>query len=229
MQAIEYLQSIHPVLPWAILTALIWAVQWAIRKWAPGIWERAANVPFGDDKPLVPVVRVARKVWQGLPSVLVGALIGALAIGQDPRGAWLGALAGAVAPVWHELLKAFPGPYRGGSPPAAALLLLVISLPTQGCAGSFEEARLVAPEQPVAAARDSGRCVSLDNQHRVWGALGKGAAVVSGSSGLATIPAETRELEVGLAIGSVSAAAFAATAIYVSDSASESYVRECTE
>jgi hypothetical protein len=99
--------------PWAPLTAGLWAAQYAVKRWVPGVWGFLADIPFGPCR-AKPALKIARKVWQGLPSVATGALVGALVVGQDPRDAWIGAVAGAVAPVWHEILKALPGSY--GSP-----------------------------------------------------------------------------------------------------------------
>lgn len=115
-QIIDYLTSVHITLPWALLTLAIWLTQWAVRVWVPTFWERIANVPFPVDAG--PAIKIARKSWQALPSVLSGAIVGAVMMGDDPGAAWLGAMAGFAAPIWHEVLKNLPGPYRGGKAPA---------------------------------------------------------------------------------------------------------------
>lgn len=119
------LGNMHPALPWALLTLVIWLVAYAVRRWAPHSWEWAADLPWAvlfGDKPNQgrKLVVLARKAWQGVPSACAGALVGACASDSDYRTAWIGALAGTLAPVWHELLKAAPWiSYRGGKHPAA--------------------------------------------------------------------------------------------------------------
>ncbi len=103
-----WLEGIHPALPWALLTAGIWLFQYGVRREFPALWETIANFgPLADYK-LQPAVRLARKVWQALPSILLGAILSAAATGSDVGAIWLGALAGAIAPLKHELLKALP-------------------------------------------------------------------------------------------------------------------------
>jgi len=73
-----------------------------------------------------------RNVVQGLPSVALGALAGVFLSGGDYGVAWKGAVAGALAPVLHLLLKMLPVPYQGAAaavvskvfPPIALVLLL---------------------------------------------------------------------------------------------------------
>lgn len=108
LAARDWLAAIHPLAPWLALTVCIFAPQYAVRKFRPLWWERFAL--------LGPEARLASKVWQGLPSVLLGALCGAYVSGGDARVAFYGALAGALAPLKHELMKR----YVGGSYPAAS-------------------------------------------------------------------------------------------------------------
>lgn len=112
---------------------------------------------------------------------------------------------------------------------AIALLGASCLLLAQGCAGSFEEAKLAGLNDPrLAAAPDVPRCHELDDAHRTWGAVGKSAAVLAGASGLATIPSPSEEADIALAGGALAAGAVAAGAIYVSESAGESWARECS-
>jgi len=53
------------------------------------------------------------RVLLGLPSVIMGAAVGASALNVDPLAAVKGAVAGALAPIIHHVLKALPVPYRG--------------------------------------------------------------------------------------------------------------------
>lgn len=114
-RAYTALSAVHPLAPWLVLTAAIFAPQYAVRKWRPLWWERFAL--------LGPEAALASKIWQGLPSVLLGATWAAFASGGDLRAAFYGALAGALAPLKHEAMKRIPNsvlPYVGGSYPAAS-------------------------------------------------------------------------------------------------------------
>lgn len=112
-----YLESIHPALPAAILVAVIWLAQYLVRRFAPLAWETMANLPFNGARPAATLLR---KVWQALPSIATGAFLTSLTGDGSITDAVFGAVAGALAPVLHELLKAAPVPYVGGSPPAAS-------------------------------------------------------------------------------------------------------------
>ena len=152
-----WLSAINPLLPWALLVFVpCFAVPWALRSFAPHFWEL---IPRAVDKFVMFVhlpldgfgAQALAKIAQGLPSALMGAVAAALALGTDPGQAFKGALAGAGAPLLHELLKALPWvPYTGGRFPAAgvtpkppmggsgtAVLLLVglgaLALPQTAC------------------------------------------------------------------------------------------------
>lgn len=165
-RAYAALASIHPLAPWLALTLAIFAPQYAIRKWRPLWWERFAL--------LGPEAAMASKVWQGLPSVLLGALWAAFASGGDLRAAFYGALAGALAPLKHEMLKRLPNsvvPYVGGSYPAAStaprtppppvlpltlitfLVVVGVTLAPTACGGAPEVVRA-----PSLAACDASSC-----------------------------------------------------------------------
>jgi hypothetical protein len=128
--------------------------------------------------------------------------------------------------LYHTAKRWTPGT---GSTAAAALLLLIALPATTGCAGSLEEAKLAGlnPQARVATPAPSARCQSLDNQHRVWGAVGKGAAVLAGAEGISTWPVQNQSAETALAIGAGVTAAVAATAEYLSEDASATWAREC--
>lgn len=104
------LEGIHPAAPWALLTLAIFGAVYASRKFLPGVWAWLDTVsPDG----------MAAHVVQGLPSLLGGALLSVGLTGGDYREAWKGALAGALAPVVHLLMKAAPIPYQGAVRAAA--------------------------------------------------------------------------------------------------------------
>jgi hypothetical protein len=103
----DSLALIHPDAPWVGLTLGIWLVQWALRRWAPGVWSVLFSWVPAD------MGKMSRSVAMGLPSVIVGAALPAMAAGVDWRAAAIGAGMGAIAPLWHHLLRAAPGPYQG--------------------------------------------------------------------------------------------------------------------
>lgn len=104
-------------------------------------------------------------------------------------------------------------------------LFLILALSSIGCAGSFEKAR--APKRVGAAPPPSARCIDLDDRHAFWGGSSKFSAALSGASGLSAIPIEDENARIGLAVGGAVFAAVAVGAGFVSESASESWAREC--
>jgi hypothetical protein len=126
-----YLETFHPALPAGLLVAAIWLANYLVRRFIPHVWETIANLPFpnGAHKP---VLELARKVWQALPSIATGALLTSLTGNGGITEAVFGAVLGALAPVWHELLKALPVvPYRGGKPPATDPWKVDANTPTE--------------------------------------------------------------------------------------------------
>jgi hypothetical protein len=110
--AIDYLSSLHPLLPPGLLVLLVWLPQYLVRRYKPLWWQQFAE--------LGPSGATVGKVWQALPSVVAGAAVTAFSTGTgNPTDMACGALVGALAPLWHHLLKWLPGPYQGGSEPAA--------------------------------------------------------------------------------------------------------------
>jgi hypothetical protein len=97
-----------------------------------------------------------------------------------------------------------------------------------GCAGSLESSRPLDSELGAASVRDDARCRSLDRTRRDWAAVAAVFGAAAGGEGLATLPAESKEAELALAIGAVSSAALAAGALQVSHGASQSWARECS-
>ena len=101
----DWMVGVHPSLPWALLTIVIWLGAYLVRRYQPDLWRWMASVgPEGGH---------VADVWQALPSVLSGALVGAFATGGDYAGLWKGALSGTLAPLIHWALKKAPVPYRG--------------------------------------------------------------------------------------------------------------------
>ena len=109
-----WLDAIHPSAFLLVVATALWIGQWGVRKFAPGVWERMANLPFGAELSKLDVLM--RKLWQTIPSIVGGvvAMYAATGEGNLPT-LLLGAVAGAFAPLIHEAAKAAPGPY--GSKP----------------------------------------------------------------------------------------------------------------
>lgn len=161
----EKLESINPILPWAILVFALWLGAYVIRTRLPALWAPLTRWP--DSK------RPLSKIVQGLPTVIAGAAFAGVQLG-DVEGAVLGAMAGALAPVWHHILKASPAPYRGAMSDAAkklinarksAGLLVLLAI---GCGGdrppktaaeilTSDEVLCVA-EQSASAAKRAASC-----------------------------------------------------------------------
>lgn len=164
---IDWLSGWHPAIPWILLTVAIWAPQAAIRRWLPSVWEIPANLPFGGSE-LGRVLKLARKVWQGLPSVLTGAAVGAALVGENIEAAWKGALFGALAPLGHELKKLFGSKDKdkgGGGTKGPMLLVLALAvavpaLPLQGCAATAQQREAMVAKS--AALAFNGAVVALE-------------------------------------------------------------------
>jgi hypothetical protein len=121
------LDTIKTLAPWAALTFAIWVSFYIVRKFAPKLWALPALLPlkerletwlelvlpFGWLNSVLPLLNLAWSAWQGLPAVLVGAMVDAVQNHVDVGHAWRGALAGALAPLAHHILKLAPIPYQG--------------------------------------------------------------------------------------------------------------------
>jgi len=103
----DYLAAVYPDLPWLVLFASIWGVQWLLRRYAPAVWQLVFSWIPDDTNALL------ANAIQALPSVVIGAAIPALASHGDVKQAALGAVCGLFAPIWHHVLKAAPGSYTG--------------------------------------------------------------------------------------------------------------------
>lgn len=113
----------------------------------------------------------------------------------------------------------------------AIFLLGLLTLLACSCSASLESQRALGQKSlgVIAPAPLNERCVALDDRRVTWGAIAKGAAVLGGGAGLATIPVEDKDAQMGLAAGTAAMAAVAAIAIYVQEGADESWARECSQ
>lgn len=103
-----FLESIHPAAPWLLLTLGIFLAVYSVRRFAPALWVRF-------DRVTLPGNRVLSNVLQSLAVTCLGALASVFLSGGNYQDAWLGALAGAGAPILHWLAKLGPGPYTGAA------------------------------------------------------------------------------------------------------------------
>lgn len=107
----------------------------------------------------------------------------------------------------------------------AALLPLVFLF---GCAGSFSEARIAGAPAGIKLAPLSPACEQIDSAHRTWSSVEKTAAFLAGGSGIGMIPyGEDKNVRIGLAVGSVTAASVAVFASVESDSFAADWAKEC--
>lgn len=116
-------------------------------------------------------------------------------------------------------------------PPAAALLLIGLGLSQVCCTGSLQQAQasgVKARQVRLLAPGSAERCQTLDDRRITWGAVGKGAAVLAGASGISTLPVDDERADIGLAAGALTMAAVAAVAVVVEEGAGEAWARECS-
>ena len=151
------------------------------------------------------------------------------------------------AKTWRGLVAVVTGKLvdSGSKPPNVPplpLLCLALALVSLGCAGSFEEARLVglktAPPMAKAAAADRSPdleqyCRELDERRIRAGAIAKGAGVVAGVAGAgAGISEALVDAPKGVALGAaglgVAAGAAAAYEVVTAEGLGAAWARSCT-
>jgi hypothetical protein len=114
-------------------------------------------------------------------------------------------------------------------PPTTALLALACIVSLQACAVPFEVVRAQAPlgADAKAPARDVEFCRDKDDARSFYGATAKTLGALGGAAGLGSIAVKDERVETGLVIGAAVAAALAAGAVVMEQSASQAWVREC--
>ena len=233
--------TVHPLAPWVAMVGLVFAALYAVRKWAPGVWQWAADKG--------PIGVAASKCFQALPSVLLGALIVSISTGADVKLTVIGAVTALAAPLGHEVLKwassKTPGPtYLGGSWPAAgsapkppsigpAAIVLAVLLLT-GCTGSLQGAKVQGQRMRAVGTLSTAsvdRCESLDSQYRVSGFLAKTSALLAtgATAAVASGQIEDDRVNDGLTYSAIGTAALAGGLVVYQELTSESYVRECSQ
>lgn len=116
-------------------------------------------------------------------------------------------------------------------------VLITLALLLVSCAGSLEQGRstrLAARDLGVEQyPRDDARCRALDDRRATWGAVAVGGAVVTGTSGVSTLPVEelpdryrgtARYAAAGTALV---AATVTAAALHLEAASDEAWAREC--
>lgn len=171
--AVAYLATLDPNLPWAALSLAVFATIYLVRRYLPSLWLSFEGLVPGclAYPDMTKLQAIWRKAVQTLPSVAIGAVIPALASGGDVKLALYGAIAGAVAPLIHELAAALPFvPYQGrvGGPGSkrppddppndqkpAGLATMALAMTLTGCG-------LGAPNVPDEACPDATRVATVE-------------------------------------------------------------------
>lgn len=204
------------------------------------------------DSKLIPAVVPAKwRPWLAIGLGIGSGVLEAVATGKPWKSALVGGLVSGVLPILgHELVveSLRSGKEIGGDkptePPApqapsitggGILLALCFALALTGtaCSMSFEEARLagikarpMAASASAPAARDDSRCRELDDARMRWSAIAKSAGVVSGGTGLATIPVDPK-VRPYVAAGSIGALVIGAYALVMSEGSAAAWARDC--
>jgi len=106
-------------------------------------------------------------------------------------------------------------------------LSLVLVLCCTSCAVSLESSRRTLPVSFGATAEPSLHCQGLDRDRSTWAAVAAGAALLTGSSGIATIPTGDDTGRIALASTGVAGAVVGAVALAFEHSATEAWSRDC--
>lgn len=108
----DLLFTLDPSAPYLALALGLFLAVWAVRRFLPSLWLPLTLVG-APGSPL-------SHILQTLPSVIFGAVFAAYSTGDGVHEAVRGAVAGALAPTIHHILKLAPGPYQGALNLAAA-------------------------------------------------------------------------------------------------------------
>lgn len=163
MFAWAWLSAAHVLLPYLVLTLAAYAFVYLWRKGHPRSWLYfESRLPFAAE--LSKGEELAHNLLQSLPSVVIAAVLGALASGGDIAATVLGAVAGAGAPLLHHTRKALPfDPYRGNVAPVArrAPLLPLLCFALFGCSSAGGASRPACT--PEAHAKETAAFVARVN------------------------------------------------------------------
>jgi len=99
----------HPDLARVALATIVFLIVYLVRKLAPSLWLRFEGLSPALNIESEWLSEQLHKLYQALPSAVLGAILGPLMTGGDWRQALLGALNGLAAPLSHELLSRYQG------------------------------------------------------------------------------------------------------------------------
>lgn len=100
-----------------IISTVVFLIVYLIRKVFGKQWDKAASYIPALNFNLTPGYSLLSKFAQSVPAILLAAGIGALTSGVSLGPTLISALAGPLAVLGHEMLKAFPFvPYKGATP-----------------------------------------------------------------------------------------------------------------
>lgn len=134
-----------------LIALVAFVAVYIIRKKFGPQWEKLASVIPALNFDLTPGLVILSKFVQALPSVLIAAAIGAATSGASLGPTLLAALAGLLAPLGHELIKAVPFiPYRGETgeaklpgapklPTGLTMIVLALAVSMFGCSAGNPE------------------------------------------------------------------------------------------
>lgn len=109
MPAYNWLQAIDPSLPRAIFVAFVFLSVLAWRKLSPSTWLAFSNLIHVTDEDTSWFKATLLKVWQALPSALLGAVYGALGTGGNVMASLKLAALALLAPAIHEVAWRYQG------------------------------------------------------------------------------------------------------------------------
>lgn len=121
-----FLAAIDPSLPRALFVAAIFGAVLLWRKISPDTWRAYSNLIPVSDEQTGAFVKVLKKTWQALPSVLMSAIAGALGTGGNVGATVKVTVLGLLPPIIHELGWRYTGQLGDGKP------LVPPSLPNSG-------------------------------------------------------------------------------------------------
>jgi hypothetical protein len=104
-----WLAAIDPSLPRALFVALVFLTVLAWRKLSPGSWKAFSSLIPVSEEDTSWFKATMLKVWQALPSALLGAVYGALGTGGNVLASLKLAALALLAPVVHELAWRYQG------------------------------------------------------------------------------------------------------------------------
>ncbi len=109
LDTIQSWLTAHPDLARVALATVVFLIVYLVRKLAPSLWLRFEVLSPALNIESAWLSEQLHKLYQALPSAVLGAALGPLMTGGDWRQALLGALNGLAAPLSHELLSRYQG------------------------------------------------------------------------------------------------------------------------